>query len=92
MMASFIGVNIPANSIGQLPLIYLKASPKYRFLSAYATYREILEQYVVMKAIKKAQIWRFMFNDFPNFTEAMQGAVTTEITKLASKGKWCFEE
>lgn len=47
LMASWLGLSVPANSEGRLPLELLNASPAYRARAALATAKQVLEVYRV---------------------------------------------
>jgi phosphatidylinositol glycan class N len=47
LMSHLIGIDLPVNSVGQLPLSYLKADEKAKAEAAFSNARQILEQYVV---------------------------------------------
>lgn len=47
LMAHLVGINLPVNSVGELPLNYLKADEKSKAEAAFSNARQILEQYVV---------------------------------------------
>ena len=65
LMASWLGLPVPANSEGRLPLDLLNASPAYRARAALATAKQVLEVYRV-KYVDRAN--RMLhFNRFSHF-------------------------
>lgn len=46
-MAHLIGIDLPVNSVGELPLIYLEADEMTKAEAAFSNARQILEQYQV---------------------------------------------
>ncbi len=59
LMAHLLGVEFPANSVGELPLSYLSAGIKEKAEASLLNAREILEMYRVKAEGKKAQELRF---------------------------------
>ncbi|KAI8142471.1 Phosphatidylinositolglycan class N-domain-containing protein [Fennellomyces sp. T-0311] len=47
LMATLIGLNIPVNNVGEIPINYLKEDDQFRAEAAFANAREIMEQYQV---------------------------------------------
>lgn len=60
LMAYLIGVDYPVNSVGQLPLEYIDASPKEKALAALANTRGVLEMYRVKEEQKRAAVIRYV--------------------------------
>ncbi|CAI7602042.1 unnamed protein product [Penicillium manginii] len=60
LMAYLVGVDYPVNSVGQLPLNYLDASPKEKALAALANTQGILEMYRVKEEQKKSSVIRYV--------------------------------
>lgn len=56
LMAYLAGLDFPVNSVGQLPLEYIDASPKEKALAALANTQEVLEMYRVKEAQKRAAL------------------------------------
>ncbi|KAJ3311978.1 Glycosyl phosphatidyl inositol anchor synthesis [Boothiomyces sp. JEL0838] len=54
LMSSIIGVAFPKNSVGKLPIPYLKNTDRYKAEAMYANSKGILAQYLI-KASKKAK-------------------------------------
>lgn len=46
-MAHLVGINLPVNSVGEIPLTYLKADERNKAEAAFTNARQILEQYEV---------------------------------------------
>ncbi|KAI9879141.1 MAG: Glycosyl phosphatidyl inositol anchor synthesis [Pleopsidium flavum] len=59
LMAYLAGLEFPVNSVGQLPLAYLSASPKEKALAALVNAQGILEMYRVKEARKRARALRY---------------------------------
>lgn len=72
LMASLIGVPIPLNSVGVLPLLYLNNSDLFKAESMYANALQILEQFKVKMAQKKETTLSFLFTPYQWLTESKQ--------------------
>lgn len=59
LMASWIGVPVPANAEGRLPLQFLDAPPAYRARAALATAKQLLEVYRVKHAERAQRMLHF---------------------------------
>ncbi|KAL4889549.1 Phosphatidylinositolglycan class N-domain-containing protein [Aspergillus ambiguus] len=59
LMAYLVGLDFPTNSVGQLPLDYLKASPKEKAAAALVNSKEVLEMYRIKEAQKQAALLRY---------------------------------
>lgn len=60
LMAYLVGVDYPVNSVGQLPLDYIDASPKEKALAALANTRGVLEMYRVKEEQKRTAVIRYV--------------------------------
>ncbi|KAI8987037.1 alkaline-phosphatase-like protein [Pilobolus umbonatus] len=54
LMAHLIGINLPVNSVGELPLGYLDADEKTKAEAAFSNALQIMEQYMVKHDEKKS--------------------------------------
>ena len=59
LMAYLAGLEFPVNSVGELPLSYLAASPKDKAEAALANAQSVLEMYRVKESQKKADVVRY---------------------------------
>uniref|UniRef100_A0A8C7QHR4 GPI ethanolamine phosphate transferase 1 n=1 Tax=Oncorhynchus mykiss TaxID=8022 RepID=A0A8C7QHR4_ONCMY len=64
LMSSLIGVPIPLNSVGVLPLQYLNNSDQFKAESMYSNAIQILEQFKVKMAQKKETTLSFLFTPY----------------------------
>uniref|UniRef100_A0A3Q0QZ95 GPI ethanolamine phosphate transferase 1 n=1 Tax=Amphilophus citrinellus TaxID=61819 RepID=A0A3Q0QZ95_AMPCI len=64
LMASLIGVPIPVNSVGVLPLPYLNNSDQFKAESMYTNAIQVLEQFKVKMTQKKETTLSFLFTSY----------------------------
>uniref|UniRef100_A0A671TVQ8 GPI ethanolamine phosphate transferase 1 n=1 Tax=Sparus aurata TaxID=8175 RepID=A0A671TVQ8_SPAAU len=64
LMASLIGVPIPVNSVGVLPLLYLNNSEQFKAESMYANAIQVLEQFKVKMTQKKETTLSFLLTPY----------------------------
>uniref|UniRef100_A0A7N5ZVB8 GPI ethanolamine phosphate transferase 1 n=1 Tax=Anabas testudineus TaxID=64144 RepID=A0A7N5ZVB8_ANATE len=67
LMASLIGVPIPVNSVGLLPLSYLNNTDRFKAESMYTNAFQVLEQFKVKMTQKKESTLSFLFTPFQFF-------------------------
>ncbi|KAJ5791442.1 uncharacterized protein N7518_008453 [Penicillium psychrosexuale] len=60
LMAYLVGLDFPVNSVGQLPLDYLNASPEGKALAALANTQAVLEMYRVKEEQKRHAVIRYV--------------------------------
>ncbi|XP_030625600.1 GPI ethanolamine phosphate transferase 1 [Chanos chanos] len=90
LMASLIGVPIPLNSVGVLPLHYLNNSQHFKAESMYANAIQILEQFRVKMNQKKETTLSIFFTPYQPLTESEQMDFVRHARLLIQKGR--FEE
>ena len=87
LMAYLAGIPFPVNSVGELPLEYLDATPRQKATALLTNARQILEMYRVKEEQKKASAIRY--TPYPAFTSP-KGSIDariSEIEKLISKNR-----
>lgn len=67
LMSYLIGVNYPANSVGELPLAFIDNDETTKLEALYNNARSILEQYLVKR--NEVQASQFFFKDYSKFEE-----------------------
>ncbi|CAN9506152.1 unnamed protein product [Ophioblennius macclurei] len=72
LMASLIGVPIPVNSVGILPVLYLKNSEQFKAESMYTNAIQILEQFKMKMSQRKETTLSFLFTPYQPLTESKQ--------------------
>lgn len=68
LMAYLVGVAFPVNSVGELPLSYIDASPKDKAVALLRNAKEILEMYKVKEIEKQAT--KIRYRPYPGFGDA----------------------
>ncbi|XP_005803379.2 GPI ethanolamine phosphate transferase 1 [Xiphophorus maculatus] len=72
LMASLLGLPIPVNSVGVMPLLYLNNSDQFKAESMYTNAIQVLEQFKMKMIQKKETTLPFLFTPFQLLTESKQ--------------------
>jgi phosphatidylinositol glycan class N len=89
LMAYLAGLDFPVNSVGQLPLDYIDASPKEKALAALANTQGVLEMYRVKEKQKRAALLRYKpFEPLADYGENSVEAHIAEIRLLIEIGSY----
>ncbi|XP_066518594.1 GPI ethanolamine phosphate transferase 1 [Hoplias malabaricus] len=88
LMSSLIGIPIPLNSVGVLPLQYLTNSQHFKAESMYANAIQILEQFKVKMAQKKETTLSFLFTQYQTLSESKQMEFVHHARELIQKGQF----
>ncbi|XP_053466980.1 GPI ethanolamine phosphate transferase 1 [Ictalurus furcatus] len=88
LMSSLIGVPIPLNSVGVLPLEYLNNSQHFKAESMYANAVQILEQFKVKMMQKKETTLSFLFTPFQPLTDSKMTEFMSHTRSLIQKGRF----
>ncbi|EGD89385.1 hypothetical protein H112_03005 [Trichophyton rubrum D6] len=88
LMAYLVGLDFPVNSVGELPLSYLDATPKEKAKAALANTQAVLEMYRVKEEQKKATT--INYQGYSSFTQPQRSpeAQLAAIRKLISTRKY----
>lgn len=87
LMAYLVGLDFPTNSVGQLPLDYLDASPKEKALASLANTQGVLEMYRVKEEQKRAAVLRYVqFEPLADDGETSVEDYLEQIKTLNAKG------
>ncbi|DAA72819.1 TPA_exp: Uncharacterized protein A8136_5349 [Trichophyton benhamiae CBS 112371] len=88
LMAYLVGLDFPVNSVGELPLSYLDATPKEKAKAALANTQAVLEMYRVKEEQKKATTIKYQ--GYSSFTQPQRSpeAQLAAIRKLISTRKY----
>ncbi|KAI1170475.1 GPI ethanolamine phosphate transferase 1 [Nemania sp. FL0916] len=91
LMAYLVGLEFPANSVGELPLSYLSADTKKKAEALLVNAREILEMYRVKETNKKGQQLRYQpYEPLSGDPSKLPDARLSSIRDLVDSGR--FEE
>ncbi|EAW13399.1 mannose-ethanolamine phosphotransferase MCD4 [Aspergillus clavatus NRRL 1] len=89
LMSYLAGLDFPVNSVGQLPLDYIDASPKEKALAALANTQEVLEMYRVKEDQKRATLLRYKpFEPLADYGEDSVEEHIAEINTLIANGSY----
>ncbi|OQE39240.1 hypothetical protein PENCOP_c007G03750 [Penicillium coprophilum] len=87
LMAYLVGLDFPVNSVGQLPLDYLNASPKEKALAALANTQGVLEMYRVKEEQKRDAVIRYVpYEPLSGYHENSIEGRLAKIEALISSG------
>ncbi|KAK2739565.1 Glycosyl phosphatidyl inositol anchor synthesis [Myotisia sp. PD_48] len=88
LMAYLVGLDFPVNSVGELPLSYIDASPREKAQAALANAQGVLEMYRVKEEQKRSSALRY--KGYSAFVEPQSSpnARIAAIKKLISRGKY----
>ncbi|KAI1436326.1 PigN-domain-containing protein [Xylaria sp. CBS 124048] len=91
LMAYLVGLEFPANSVGELPLSYLSTSTKGKAEASFVNAQEILEMYRVKEMNKKAEQLRYQpYEPLSGDHGSLPEARLSSIRKMIDSGR--FEE
>ncbi|KAI1961922.1 Glycosyl phosphatidyl inositol anchor synthesis [Ophidiomyces ophidiicola] len=88
LMAYLAGLEFPVNSVGQLPLDYLDASPKQKARAALANVQGVLEMYHIKEEQKRSATLRYKPYSLFADPDSSPDAQVSEIRKLIDKRKY----
>ncbi|XP_039609277.1 GPI ethanolamine phosphate transferase 1 isoform X1 [Polypterus senegalus] len=88
LMASLIGVPLPLNSVGLLPLEFLNNTDLFKAESMYSNALQILEQYKVKMAQKQKTTLSVLFSPFKLLPESKQIDFIWKIRNLIQQEKY----
>ncbi|KAF7214050.1 GPI ethanolamine phosphate transferase 1 isoform X1 [Nothobranchius furzeri] len=88
LMASLVGLPIPVNSVGVLPLLYLNSSDKFKAESMYTNAIQVLEQFKVKMRQKEETTLSFFFTPYQHLTESKQADFTQKARILIQLEKY----
>ncbi|KAK9454267.1 Phosphatidylinositolglycan class N-domain-containing protein [Dipodascopsis uninucleata] len=88
LMSFLIGLNYPANSVGELPLEYIDAVPKVKSKAIISNALEIIEQYKVKEEQTKSR--QLQFKPFPGIenTSSTLDSLVSQLNELHTSGEY----
>ncbi|GAA5795205.1 hypothetical protein HPULCUR_000559 [Helicostylum pulchrum] len=91
LMAHLIGIDLPVNSVGELPLGYLEGDEKSKAEAAFSNARQILEQYIVKHNEKERD--ELFFRPFSGLSGSNHpDIILSEILSLIEKEHYTLAE
>uniref|UniRef100_A0A1A7XCS9 GPI ethanolamine phosphate transferase 1 n=2 Tax=Iconisemion striatum TaxID=60296 RepID=A0A1A7XCS9_9TELE len=88
LMASLVGLPIPVNSVGVLPLLYLNNSDRFKAESMFTNAIQVLEQFKVKMSQKEETTLSFFFTPYQHLTESKQAEFTQKARILIQLEKY----
>lgn len=88
LMSSLIGVPIPLNSVGVLPLLYLNNTDQFKAESMYTNAIQVLEQFKVKMAQKQRNTLSSLFTPYQLLTESRQAEFNQRARVLIQLEKY----
>lgn len=86
LMSFLVGLDYPANSVGELPLAFLNADDKTKAKALFANAMTIIEQYHVKEA--KTKLSQFHYSVYPPFAKQSVEDRIVEIEQLIASEKY----
>ncbi|GAA5814692.1 hypothetical protein MFLAVUS_008191 [Mucor flavus] len=91
LMAHLVGIDLPVNSVGELPLSYLEGDEKSKAEAAFSNARQILEQYIVKHNEKERD--ELFFRPFSGLSGSNHpDIILSEILSLIEKEHYTLAE
>uniref|UniRef100_A0A914YIP1 GPI ethanolamine phosphate transferase 1 n=1 Tax=Panagrolaimus superbus TaxID=310955 RepID=A0A914YIP1_9BILA len=84
-ISSLIGIAVPMNSVGVLPLNMLKASPQFKYQAACGNLKQMVEQYNIRRTERETNALPFLFKDFYGFKATVLNKVQEQISELKNQ-------
>ncbi|XP_057680088.1 GPI ethanolamine phosphate transferase 1 isoform X2 [Corythoichthys intestinalis] len=88
LMSSLIGVPIPVNSVGILPLLYLNNSDQFKAEAMYTNAIQILDQFKMKMRQKKETTLSCLFTPYKQLTEPKQAEFVKKARTLIQMEKY----
>ncbi|OMH81934.1 GPI ethanolamine phosphate transferase 1 [Zancudomyces culisetae] len=83
LMSSMLGIPLPMNSVGKIPLSYLSGTDEFKAQALYANARQIAEQFKTKEREKKK--YRLSFVPFEASTSAGGGGIDTHLLRISQR-------
>ncbi|XP_055336612.1 GPI ethanolamine phosphate transferase 1-like [Paramacrobiotus metropolitanus] len=69
LVSTLLGIPIPVNSVGKLPLDYFNASERYKMQGYFANAKQMYEQLIVQMRRKQNETFSWLFVPFPKLSQ-----------------------
>uniref|UniRef100_A0AC35G6A4 GPI ethanolamine phosphate transferase 1 n=1 Tax=Panagrolaimus sp. PS1159 TaxID=55785 RepID=A0AC35G6A4_9BILA len=84
-ISALIGIAVPMNSVGVLPLNMLKATPQFKYQAACGNLKQMVEQYNIRRTERESNSLPFLFKDFYGFKASVLNKVQEQISELRNQ-------
>ncbi|CAD5209119.1 unnamed protein product [Bursaphelenchus xylophilus] len=82
LMSALLGIPIPVNSLGIIPLHFLDFPAKLKCNIACANLKQMVEQFGIKRAEKERNSFKFLFKEYPEFKASVLNKVHETISSL----------
>ncbi|XP_003382254.1 putative kinase domain protein [Trichinella spiralis] len=89
-LASLIGINFPMNSVGILPLDLLNVSQKAESLLMWNNFKQILDQFLLLRKRKVEAYFEMFFREFNDFSFAKMEMFVKTVEQLLVQKRYSY--
>ncbi|KRX59283.1 GPI ethanolamine phosphate transferase 1, partial [Trichinella sp. T9] len=90
LLASLIGINFPMNSVGILPLDLLNVSQKAESLLMWNNFKQILDQFLLLRKRKVEAYFEMFFREFSDFSFAKMEMFVKTVEQLLVQKRYSY--
>ncbi|KRX90065.1 GPI ethanolamine phosphate transferase 1 [Trichinella pseudospiralis] len=90
LLASLIGINFPMNSVGILPLDLLNVSQKAESLLMWNNFKQILDQFLLLRKRKVEAYFEMFFREFNDFSFAKMEMFVKTVEQLLVQKRYSY--
>uniref|UniRef100_A0AC34QAF1 GPI ethanolamine phosphate transferase 1 n=1 Tax=Panagrolaimus sp. JU765 TaxID=591449 RepID=A0AC34QAF1_9BILA len=84
-ISALLGIAVPMNSVGVLPLEFLDGQPQYKFQASCANLKQMVVQYNIRRTERETNSLPYLFRDFPGFKLSVLDKVQEQIYELKAQ-------
>ena len=88
LMSALLGIPIPVNNVGKLPVNYLGTDDEYSAQSKLSNAKQILSQFDIMASLKQANTPELLFVPFPELLASRRADMLRGIDRFLHQKKW----